>query len=135
MTKHLLFKLALFAFGILLLVGILSAVAATNTVSSSRVADLTSAFNPLVNLIPAECAGMNLRNVILCPAAGGACSGSNSNDLILGSQNNDVISGKNGNDCIVGGAGTDRIDGGPGTDVCIGHLGDIYNRCETIVNR
>jgi hypothetical protein len=138
MNTRLLSRLVIFVLGILLLVGIITAAAAANTVPPSRLADQTSAIDPLVSFRPTECDTLNLNNFVLCPAAGGDCHGGNGNsrDLILGSQYDDNITAGNGNDCIVGGGGNDTINGGPGTDVCIGGPGtDTFPNCETWIQQ
>ncbi len=118
----------------LILAGTIGAVAAANTVPPSR---LTDQSRPITanDLKPPECAALNLTNVIVCPAGGGACSGSKARNLILGSPNVDRISGRGGNDCILGGGGDDTLDGGGGRgDVCIGGPGiDSFFKCETAI--
>jgi hypothetical protein len=126
-----------FALVILVLVGVLSAAAAANTVPTTHLTDQTNAIN-VNDLKPPECAALTLNNLVICPTgSGSSCSGGNGNngDLILGGPNGNNISGKNGADCIVGGSGTNTIDGGPGGDICIGNASDSFSRCETVITR
>lgn len=110
------------------LLSVITAFAATNQVSSSRLAVIT---RPITanDLKPPECAALNLTNIVV---GSGRIDGTGSNDLILGSAGNDDIRGIGGSDCILGGAGDDKLTGGGGTDVCIGGPGnDQFVRCET----
>jgi len=70
------------------------------------------------DLKPAECAGLDLANIIE-NGNGGA-----GNDLILGSAGLDIIDGGDGDDCIIGGGGLDTLIGGAGNDVLLGGDGD-----------
>ena len=133
MTVRLVPRLVFFALIGLVLIGVVSAIAATNTVPPSRLTDQSRPITPN-DLKPAECAALDLTAILVCPAAGGNCNGTDASDLILGSPNNDNIwGGLPGNDCILGGGGDDFLRGGPGTDVCIGGPGsDTFdNSCET----
>lgn len=141
----------LFAVGagvlLVILVTVMSAVAATNTVDSSR-ADLNQDNITPNELKPVECSGIAITNLVDIGAGDSSTGG---NDLILGTAGNDpVIDGGGGDDCILGGAGNDRrviiifqipgliggdgddvLIGGPGLDVCYGGDGnDVYYECE-----
>jgi Ca2+-binding RTX toxin-like protein len=117
----------------LLFVSSMLAMAAGNSVPSGRLGEQTSAINANA-LKPAACAALNLTRIVVCPAAGGSCSGTSASELILGSAFADTISAGGGNDCVVGGGGNDAINGGAGTDVCLGGPGtDTFRNCETQV--
>ena len=133
MMIKIIYRLALFGLVLLLLTSVVSAVATSNTVPPSRVGRTTQAINANT-LKPAACAGITLTTIVVCPATG-ACNGTAANELILGNSTAETINGKGGNDCILGGGGgNDSITGGNGTNVCIGHLGDTYTKCQTIIN-
>lgn len=113
----------------LILVSIISATAASNTVPRSNVGEHVGAI--MANdLKPAECASLNLTAKL---GGSGTINGTAAAELIVGSSGADRIDGLGGNDCIVGGAGNDTLIGGPGTDVCIGGTGnDTFDpSCET----
>jgi Ca2+-binding RTX toxin-like protein len=131
MNMRLFSKLAVFALVVLVLVSIITAATAANTVALSHLTDQTTAI--IANTLkPTECAALTLTTILVCPSTG-TCTGTNAAELILGSVNGQTINGRNGNDCILGGAGNDTINGGAGTDVCIGGPGtDTFNKnCET----
>jgi Ca2+-binding RTX toxin-like protein len=105
----------------------LTAVAATNTVPSTRIDNQMISYQ-INHLRPSACAGLTLTTLV---TGSGVFSGTEGNDLILGSSGADTIYGLGGNDCIVGGGGDDTIDGGDGNDVCLGGPGnDIFIACE-----
>ena len=111
----------------LILLGVVTAVAATNTVPSTRL-DLKSASIGINHLKPAACSGIIFTNLI---TGAGTITGTAGNDLILGSAGADTIDGAGGNDCILGGGGDDQITGGDGNDICLGGPGtDIFIDCE-----
>jgi len=117
---------------VLILVSIGSAVAATNTVPSSRLTDQKRTIN--ANLLkPSACAALNLSAVYVCPSTGGACDATDASELILGSPLADDIKGGKGDDCILGGGGDDQLRGDQDTDVCIGGPGNdgFHPSCET----
>jgi Ca2+-binding RTX toxin-like protein len=117
--------------GILVVLGTVNAIAASNTVSSNHLDELSSAIT-INNKKPASCT-MNLTNIVVC--IGGTCNGTNGNDLILGTSGGERINGRGGQDCILGGDGDDDIRGGNAGDVCIGGPGnDTYTGCETCTN-
>ena len=133
--------------GLLILVPVLTAFTASNTVSSSR-ADKNSIGLGVNEVQPPECVGLGLTNIV---DIGAGQTGTGANDLILGTPGNDTnIRGGAGNDCILGGGGNDRrlfiffwipglfgedgddvLIGGPGLDACFGGAGnDLYYDCE-----
>jgi Ca2+-binding RTX toxin-like protein len=125
-------RIAILLFIALILVSVGSAVAATNTVPSSRLDEITSAINANT-LKPTSCSAISLTKIVVCSGTG-TCNGSNSNELILGTTGSDTIVGKGGRDCIIGGNGDDNITGSGGTDVCIGGPGtDTFTACETSI--
>lgn len=118
-------SLGLFA---LLIITAVTALAATNTVPSTRVVNASISFN-INHLKPAACAGITVSTIV---TGSTTINGTGGNDLILGSANLDTISDLAGDNCILGGDGDDVIIGGPGSDVCIGGSGnDTFLACET----
>jgi len=82
----------------LALVGVGSAIAATNTVPLSR---LTNQLKPVTisQLTPAACAGLNLTSIVVCQSNN--CEGTQPGELILGSPTTHSMSGGGGQACIV----------------------------------
>jgi Ca2+-binding RTX toxin-like protein len=116
MNPRTLTRLALLGFMILLLGGIGSAFAATNSVPSTRMDDDSLSID--ANAIkPPACSGLNLTNI----AYG---TGTNANDLVLGTAGNDNLNGDDGDDCLVGGGGNDSLDGKKGNDILLGGPGN-----------
>jgi Ca2+-binding RTX toxin-like protein len=114
------------AFGVLLLVSVLAASTASNTVPGTKIGQQFQAINANA-LKPAVCAALNLTTIL---SGTGNITGTAANELILGGPNNQTIKGDKGDDCILGGAGDDTIDGGGGTDICIGGPGtDTFKNC------
>ncbi len=112
----------------LIIISTMTAVAAGNTVPSTRMDSDVISFN-INQLKPSACAGLTLTNLI---SSSGAINGTIGNDLISASANIDTVDGMAGNDCILGGGGDDMITGGDGVDVCIGGDGnDTFDQCET----
>jgi Ca2+-binding RTX toxin-like protein len=133
----------------LALLTIFSAVAASNTVPTTR-ADKNSIGINADTVKPPECNGITLTNIV---DVGAGESGTAANDLILGTDKADAeIRGGDGDDCILGGKGNERqkigkdwypglygedgddvLIGGPGNkDHCDGGAGtDLYFTCET----
>ncbi len=125
-------RIILFILGVLIVLGTVTAIAASNTVSASHL-DEQNAVITANHLKPAECASLNLVNIEVC--TGGNCNGTNQNDLILGSAGHDNIKAKNGDDCIVAGGGDDEISGDNGSDICVGGSGNnTFDKCETIID-
>lgn len=136
------------AFAISVVITVLSAVAAANTVPVTR-ADRDTMSASANALKPPECNGITLTNIV---DIGAGETGTSANDLILGTDKADAeIRGGAGDDCILGGKGNERqkiskvwgpgifgedgndvIIGGPGTkDHCDGGPGnDTYYGCE-----
>ena len=125
------FQLMLLGLTLLVLVSVITAIAATNTIPPTRLGNQTRSISSN-DLRPASCASLDLRNII---SGSGSITGTNGNDLILGSPGDDVIHGLGGDDCILGGGGNDTISGGDGTDVCNGggNPGDSFDACEAII--
>jgi Ca2+-binding RTX toxin-like protein len=124
------FPLRALIFGLVALVIMtsLTAVAATNTIPSTRIAAQAVSFN-INHLKPSACSGISVTTLI---TGTGTITGTAGNDLILASASADTIDGLGGDDCILGGGGDDTINGGSGSDVCIGGGGtDLFTDCET----
>ena len=133
----------------MIIVTVLSAVAAANTVPVTR-ADKNSLGTSADTLKPSECNGITLTNIV---DIGAGQTGTSANDLILRTDKADAeIRGGAGDDCILGGKGNERqkigkvwgpgIFGEEGDDVIIGGQGnsdhcdggagnDTYYSCET----
>jgi Ca2+-binding RTX toxin-like protein len=121
------YKLLVFGIFMMIWVGAVTAVAATNTVPSTR-ADEASAGIGTNAVKPYACSGLYLAGTI---SGSGTITGTAGNDLILGTSGADTIDGLGGNDCIVGGGGDDLIAGGEGTDICLGGGGsNTFLDCE-----
>lgn len=121
------FRFLIFGLLALIVITSMTAVAATNTIPSTRIASRTLAFN-INHLKPSACAGLSLENLV---TGSGTLTGTGGNDLILASSGGDTIDSLGGNDCILGGGGDDQITGGDGNDVCIGGPGtDTLAACE-----
>lgn len=104
-----------------------TAVAAANTIPSTRLAYVTFSIG-INDLKPSACAGLSLTNLV---TGAGILTGTEGNDLLLASSGADTIDGLGGNDCILGGGGDDLITGGDGNDICIGGPGvDTFVTCE-----
>jgi Ca2+-binding RTX toxin-like protein len=115
---------------IIIVLGAFNAIAASNTVPTSRAYEDSFGISPN-DLKPSDCT-MNISNIT---TGSGLIFGTAANDLIMGSTSGDIIFGAGGNDCIAGGAGNDWILGGAGTDVCIGGPGsNTFNTCETEID-
>ncbi len=111
----------------LLLFSSVTAVAATNTIPTTRVDTAVSSVD-INDLKPSACAGLFLTNLV---TGAGTLTGSAGNDLILGSSGVDAIDGLGGDDCILGGGGDDQLTGGDGNDICLGGPGtDTFSTCE-----
>jgi Ca2+-binding RTX toxin-like protein len=129
MIKKINYRTALLVLAILIFISTLTAVAAGNTIPTTRLDENTAAMN--ANAIkPAACSALNLTAIVIC--TGGACNGTGANELILGTSVAETIKGKGGTDCILGGGGNDSLFGGGASDVCIGGPGtDTFTTCET----
>ena len=119
-------KFALILLGILILMSMATALAATNFVPVTHMVDQNTLIT-ISELAPPECDSIRyaLEDILECE--GGNCSSNgNTNELILGTLGNDIIDGGNGDDCIVGGGGDDQLYGGNGNDVLVGGPGSDY---------
>jgi hypothetical protein len=128
MRRQFPFKWLLGGLVVLITISVVTAIAATNTVPSSRIAQQERSI--IANdLKPSACASIYLSNIV---TGSGTITGTTGNDLILGGAGSDTINGLGGNDCILGGGGDDTIDGGDGNDICIGKSGNnTFANCET----
>ncbi len=114
----------------LIFLSTLTAIAAGNTIPTSRLDVNTAAMN--ANAIkPASCSALNLTAIVICPG-GGTCNGTAANELVLGTALAETLRGRGGTDCIVGGGGNDSLVGNGASDICIGGPGtDTFTTCET----
>jgi hypothetical protein len=104
MNTRLLSRLAVFALILLVVVSIITASAAANTVPTSHLTDQTTAITGN-NLKPAQCASYNLTAIVVCgPSI--IYTGTSANELILGSSSSKWINGQSGTDCCIGRSGT-----------------------------
>jgi signal peptidase I len=99
---------------------------ASNTVPVTHVGKSAQA-RTLVQLIPSQCAALNLvpTNLITSTSGTTTVTGTTGDDLMLGPNRSGTVvyHGQSGDDCIVAGgtsSTTNQIDGGGGYDVCIG---------------
>ena len=132
MNRHFNLRAASWILIVLIFVSSITALAAGNTVPSTRLDEQASAVNANA-LKPASCAALNLTRLVICTGAA-TCNGTNAKELILGTSNAETIQGRGGTDCILGGDGDDSIIGNGASDVCIGGPGtDTFTTCETII--
>lgn len=75
-------------------------------------------------LLPEQCQGIRLTNIVYGTQGNDNLRGTNGNDLIFGFEGNDRADGSNGDDCLIGGQGNDILNGSNGNDVIIGGLGN-----------
>jgi hypothetical protein len=107
----------------ILLAGLISfsmifAVAANNTVPVTHLTDQSSAIT-VNDVKPSACSAIVLTAIVYCPTGpGGACDGTDANELVIGSPAYDDIRSGKGDDCIVAGGDDDDIRGEQ-PDVCI----------------
>lgn len=130
MIRRINYRTTLWMLGVLIFVSTLAAVAAGNTVPTTRLSSSTSAMN--ANAIkPAACSALNLTAIVICSGVG-TCNGTGASELLLGTSAAETIRGRGGTDCIVGGDGDDTLQGNGASDVCIGGPGtDTFVTCET----
>lgn len=131
MTQKYIPRIIVSILGVLIVLGAVNAVAASNTVPTTHLQQISTPLG-IIDKLPADCKGMPITAILTCPTDGSDCVGTSSSELILGSVNDDLIRGKGGRDCILGGAGNDDLRGGGAGDVCIGGDGvDAFNAgCE-----
>jgi Ca2+-binding RTX toxin-like protein len=123
-------RIALLGLPVLLVAGVLGAVAAANEVPETGVGQVEIAITAN-DLKPSECANLDLKEVVIWRNGMGRDRDAS---LILGTPDADDISGGKGADCILGGAGDDAIDGNQGADVCIGGPGtDTFRSCKVVI--
>jgi Ca2+-binding RTX toxin-like protein len=101
----------------IIILGVVNAFAATNSVPSRRMDDDSIPITAN-DLKPSDCSSLNLTNVA---TSGGETAG---NDLLLGTSGADTLTGDDGDDCIVGGGGDDTLRGEKGNDIVLGQDGD-----------
>lgn len=119
LSKRSIVRLLLIMIGMIVLAGMIGALATANTVPSTGAGQ--SSMTIMANDIkPGECGGITLYNVITGP------DGTDSNDLMLGTSGADTHYGFDGDDCMVGGDGDDVLDPGPGDNVVLGGAGYDY---------
>jgi Ca2+-binding RTX toxin-like protein len=109
-------RLAGFSLLILILISLFSIFAASVSVAATGLAAVSHTTN-VNELKPAECASLNLTNLIING------NGGSGNDLIFGTAEDNTLDGGGGNDCMVGGDGVDVLSGGDGDDVLLGGAG------------
>jgi len=98
MIRRIMFPFVTGTMILIIVASVVSAVAASNTVPSSRLSDTRSSIG-VNNLKPAACGALNLTSIIVC--TGGNCNGTAADELILGYPGFEVINGGGGADCIV----------------------------------
>lgn len=125
-------RLTLLAGTALLVLAVMTAFAASNTVPKSLLSQQSFAITAN-SLKPAGCAALNLS--VIVTGSGHITHNGSSNALILGSAGDDIITGGSGSDCILAGGGQNTIDGGPGNkpNVCYGNKTDRFTNCTTII--
>ena len=108
---------------------LVSALAATNTVSASRAGRNVTSITADQKKPKPDCNGITVTAIVT-----GGANGGNADELVLGRAAADAnLRGMSGNDCIVGGGGNDMLRGDNGIDVCIGGPGadTFHATCET----
>jgi Ca2+-binding RTX toxin-like protein len=133
------FFIRLTAFGLaaLIVLSISIAVAATNTVGSTRVKNIVLQSPITANMLKPSYCTMNLTQVVFVTGTT-QYNDNTGNSLILGNAANNKIANKTQrSDCILAGGGNDTITGN-GTnngDVCDGGPGsDSASKCTTTLN-
>ena len=113
------FRFMTFCLITIILLSVVTAIAATNTVPSTRLMAYGNSIG-VNDIKPSACATIFLTNRV---SGLGLLTGTEGNDLILGSSGADTIDGLGGDDCILGGGGIDS---------CIGDIGtDMFVSCES----
>ena len=135
-------RLVILGLGIILVSNLFSAIAASNQIQTTRLADHRRPISAN-DLKPVECQSLNLTGIV---TGSGNFKGTGKSELIIGSPGADTISALNGDDCILGGEGDDTVFGDNGNDVLLGgpgadtlsgdqgtdhcYSGAVYNSCE-----
>jgi Ca2+-binding RTX toxin-like protein len=117
----------------LILFSTILAAAANNVVPVTRLTDQSSIV-AINDLKPSTCSAIVLTAILYCPTgSGGACDGTDANELVIGTTAIDNIQSGKGDDCILGGGGNDSIKGEQDVDVCVGGPGtdSFHPSCET----
>ena len=109
------FRFMTFCLITMILFSVVTAIAATNTIPSTRLTAYGNSIS-INDIKPSACATIFLTNRV---SGSGLITGTEGNDLILGSSGADTIDGLGGNDCILGGGGIDSCIGGIGTDIFV----------------
>ena len=111
---------------------VMLAIAANNVVPVTYLTDQSSIVT-VNDLKPSACSAIVLTAILYCPAGGGACDGTDANELVIGTTADDDIRSGKGDDCILGGGGTDSLRGEQDIDVCLGGPGtdSFHQSCET----
>ena len=108
MIKRTIPLMALFLLVVLILISAGSALAATNSVPSSRLDQYLGTITANA-LKPPQCSALSLTSVVICK--GGNCDGTGASELLLGTTGGERIRGRGGSDCILGGGGDDNLVG------------------------
>lgn len=111
---------------------VMLAIAANNVVPVTYLTDQSSIVT-VNDLKPSACSAIVLTAILYCPTGGGACDGTDANELVIGTAADDDIRGGKGDDCILGGGGNDSLRGEQDIDVCLGGPGtdSFHQSCET----
>lgn len=126
-------RLSLVTLAGLIAFSLVSAVAANNVVPVTHLTDQSSAITANA-LKPPACSAITLTAIVYCPTGdGGACEGTDANELVIGTAADDMIRSGKGDDCILGGGGNDDTRGEKDMDVCLGGPGadSFHPSCET----
>ena len=119
-------QLSLTGLLVLCIVGIISALAAANSVPSSGKLDTTITLT-VQHLQPQDCNGLTLTAYVFAP--GGSFTNNGASALVFGVPGFDNIRAGGGTDCVVGGTGSDSLRGGSGNDVCFGNTSTSFTSC------
>lgn len=133
MTHKSLLPLAFVTLTGLIVFSVLLAMAANNVVPVTRLTDQSSIV-AINDLKPSACSAITVTRIVYCPTgSGGACNGTDANELVIGSTADDDIQSGKGDDCILGGGGNDSIKGEQDVDVCVGgpDTDSFHPSCET----
>jgi len=109
------FRFITFCLITMILVSVLTAKAAANTVPFTRITAYGNSIG-INDIKPSACETIFLTNRV---SGSGLITGTEGNDLILGSSGTDTINGLGGDDCILGGGELDICGGDNGTDMFV----------------